>query len=706
VHSCYEAGPFGYGLHRALVALGIENIVVQPVCLDERHTGVNHDKSDARELAQRLDRYVAGNRHALATVRVPTSEEEQKRAASRQREQLKREVQRVAAQGRSLLLTQGFREKKGWWGKKRWEQLSRSLVPWLAEQLEVFRRVIATLTTELQALTGALEKAAPAVRPKGLGGLSPQSATATSSKLHSWWAGDGNAFDLSDHKHLVLRNGGFAPGLVGQAFSFDGTSGYAIYTDGPVLTQTDDWSFEAWVFWKGLGDSSTKRSQFLFYNGQSNPNTANGFGLSILEAGACELDPKLCGKEGELSVLIGGVERHPTGVRLPVNTWTHVALTRANGELELLVNGEKRFSAISSSPRTPLAQFTLSSQNESFNGLIDEAAIYDYALSQSEVKEIVATSHKGKPKGELHRSFPLPDKAVLWWTGDQTTEDLLGHRAGFFQGRTAYQTAKVSDAFDFDGTDSFLIRTNDVATTQVDNWSLSFWIYWRGRIENPGKETSEIFYNGHSGRSGFGIRIPEEHLCAAEPSLCPHRGTLVVIFGGIRYYPTGVSLDVATWNHIVLSRSEGILKLFKNGQPMYEEASVPPNVPDAANGWITVGGTAGDGHLSASYSINAVVDEVLLFEKALSEHEIIGMYVAGTSGLTKAPSFTRIVRDDSDNLWLHYQSLTGRTLMLETTKDFTWKTLTTLSELKGQGRITQKESSDRAFFRLQQQGNK
>jgi hypothetical protein len=39
--------------------------VVQPVCLDERRTGVNHDKSDAKELAQRLDRYVCGNRDAL-----------------------------------------------------------------------------------------------------------------------------------------------------------------------------------------------------------------------------------------------------------------------------------------------------------------------------------------------------------------------------------------------------------------------------------------------------------------------------------------------------------------------------------------------------------------------------------------------------------------------------------------------------------------
>ena len=60
-------------LHRQLVALGIRNVVVQPMCLDERHTGVNHDKSDAL---------------ALALVRVPSPEEQQRRAFSRQREQL------------------------------------------------------------------------------------------------------------------------------------------------------------------------------------------------------------------------------------------------------------------------------------------------------------------------------------------------------------------------------------------------------------------------------------------------------------------------------------------------------------------------------------------------------------------------------------------------------------------------------------------
>jgi len=172
VHSCYEAGPFGYGLHRDLVALGVSNLVVQPVCLDAQRKGVNHDKSDAKELALRLDRYVSGNTHALATVRVPTPEEEQRRIESRQREQLKREVQRVAAQGRGLLLTQGWREKKGWWEPRRWEQLQTQLPVWLVERLECFRRVLKVLTSERDAATTALEQSAPAHRPKGLGGLS------------------------------------------------------------------------------------------------------------------------------------------------------------------------------------------------------------------------------------------------------------------------------------------------------------------------------------------------------------------------------------------------------------------------------------------------------------------------------------------------------------------------------------------------------
>lgn len=169
VVTCYEAGPFGFGLHRELSARGIENLVVQPVNLDERRTRVNNDRTDARELALRLERYVNGNPKALAQVRVPTAEQERRRVESRQREQLQRETRRVSSQGRALLLTQGFREKGKWWGAKRWEALARRLPDWLRERLEVFRRILATLEAELTRANRALQAAAPARRPKGLG---------------------------------------------------------------------------------------------------------------------------------------------------------------------------------------------------------------------------------------------------------------------------------------------------------------------------------------------------------------------------------------------------------------------------------------------------------------------------------------------------------------------------------------------------------
>ena len=174
VHSCYEAGPFGYVLHRQLAALGVKNLALQPVCLDERHKGVNHDQSDARELCLRLDRYVAGNTTALATVRVPTPEQEQKRAHSRQREQFKREVHRLAAQGRGLLLSQGFREKRSWWKEARWADLKMRVEPWLMQRLEVFRRALQMLHAELAQLSREVAADAPKQLPKGMGALTLQ----------------------------------------------------------------------------------------------------------------------------------------------------------------------------------------------------------------------------------------------------------------------------------------------------------------------------------------------------------------------------------------------------------------------------------------------------------------------------------------------------------------------------------------------------
>ena len=80
IHAVYEACGFGFGLQRQLTALGIACYVVCPQKLDERNKRVKTDGLDAKALCLKLDRFVEGNREALALVRVPSEEEEQLRA--------------------------------------------------------------------------------------------------------------------------------------------------------------------------------------------------------------------------------------------------------------------------------------------------------------------------------------------------------------------------------------------------------------------------------------------------------------------------------------------------------------------------------------------------------------------------------------------------------------------------------------------------
>jgi len=172
VVSCYEAGPFGFGLHRRLVALGVENLVVRPQNWDERGRRVKTDKTDAGAMLGRLDRYLAGNTEALGVVQVPGPEQELARARSRQREQVRRHRQRLEAQGRTLMLGFGHRVRGRWWQPERWRLLAKDLPAPVAGMAESLRGLILVLHEQVEALGAELEKQAPATgRILGLGRL-------------------------------------------------------------------------------------------------------------------------------------------------------------------------------------------------------------------------------------------------------------------------------------------------------------------------------------------------------------------------------------------------------------------------------------------------------------------------------------------------------------------------------------------------------
>jgi transposase len=171
VWSCYEAGCFGYVLHRALLELGVHNLVVTPEALSGRN---KTDKRDARELCLRLERYHAGNTHTFSVVRVPSVEEERRREAGRQRQRLLKERMRAEKRGASLLLLEGHKVTHGWWKPARWAQLAPKLDEGLRERVGLWQQQSLLYENKQQELTSSLEaevEASVTSLPSGLGKL-------------------------------------------------------------------------------------------------------------------------------------------------------------------------------------------------------------------------------------------------------------------------------------------------------------------------------------------------------------------------------------------------------------------------------------------------------------------------------------------------------------------------------------------------------
>ncbi len=114
IRCCYEAGPTGYGLQRALAAAGIECVVVAPSLVPSAKAGdrVKTDRRDAVKLARFLR---SGD---LTSVAVPDPESEAMRDLVRARDAAKR-AERVARQQlSSFLLRHGrrFPGRTAWTG--------------------------------------------------------------------------------------------------------------------------------------------------------------------------------------------------------------------------------------------------------------------------------------------------------------------------------------------------------------------------------------------------------------------------------------------------------------------------------------------------------------------------------------------------------------------------------------------------------------
>ena len=217
---------------------------------------------------------------------------------------------------------------------------------------------------------------------------------AAPSDLVGCWPGDGDANDLAGASHGVLLNGTtFAPGQVGQAFSFDGDDDFVSIPDSADL-KPPSITVAAWINISQSGQSIAVNKYGGSYNGWILYNN--------------EFDLHRTG-----GVVVGAQDPSPT----PLNTWFHLVGTFDGLTLRLYRDGVevKSRSWPAGGGYTPTSTPMRIGRpswfaGPSFPGLVDEVQLYDRALSPSEVAQVYAA---GTPASPADR---------LWWTASSAAK--------------------------------------------------------------------------------------------------------------------------------------------------------------------------------------------------------------------------------------------------------------------------------------------
>ena len=167
-------------------------------------------------------------------------------------------------------------------------------------------------------------------------------------------------------------------GRAGNALSFNGTNSVVRVPSSASLNLTTGMTLSAWirpaVSQSGWRTILQRQSEAYFLNASfDSPGRPAGGGT------------------------IGGDVPYIGGSTVnPVNTWTYVALTYDGGTLRLYVNGTQAASRATGgtvqTTTNPLWIGGNQPYGEYFNGLIDEARVYNRALSQAEVQNDMNTS--------------------------------------------------------------------------------------------------------------------------------------------------------------------------------------------------------------------------------------------------------------------------------------------------------------------------
>jgi hypothetical protein len=202
---------------------------------------------------------------------------------------------------------------------------------------------------------------------------------------------------------------GYVPAKVDNiaSMSFDGVNDYFI---GPTIGfGTNDFSISLWVNYS-YGAGNARFNTLIDF--RETAYNVNGLSFFLLE--------------NKASVYIGGVGTIGTStITLSQNLWTNIVLTKTSGEYKVYFNDTNSSrSEVLGTNTTSLDEKTANigiEWDESFgpfNGLMDEFAIFDYALTPKQIKQDIYDASTTGKAADLNNNSNLTAPVAWYRMGD------------------------------------------------------------------------------------------------------------------------------------------------------------------------------------------------------------------------------------------------------------------------------------------------
>lgn len=228
---------------------------------------------------------------------------------------------------------------------------------------------------------------------------------------------------------------------------------------------------------------------------------------------------------------------------------------------------------------------------------------------------------------------PTPTGVVSWWAADGNATDLVSTNHGILQGgASAHLPAYVDRGFSFDGTNGY-VTIADSPALRPAQFTIETWVKFDSLFSQTTGAAAGVQFLAHKQNtrpnnwfSAYALLKNSSHRIGFD--LISSNQTEV-------FLSSSSVVQTGVWYHVVGVRGSNSAQLYINGT-LAQQASI--NFASDYGNYPLYLGTSG--HPAYDGRLKGQLDEVTLYQRALSASEITALYAAGTEGKCSAPKIT------------------------------------------------------------------